>query len=334
MKLIFNSLHWPLPYIFVITPRLLADKNITLTRILLTALLALFLIPLSGQMANTKKAVTEIRSSKIILGLSGDEDIDQALRTAVDSFWRVGRVVGEMPVKEALEKANRDDRTMVLYLDKMSSQVNLANTTFDSRGVPQQNWLPGPSSVSPILTVSSGKRLKRDMKAFIALPIDEEMLVPTAAIYFGVAALSDMCKTVSQAKKSGMAHYKSVLARRGRKLKTKTLYVLEDLLHKKMTSDAFTELYGFETEVVGFDRWSEVVLSQEAGAAYAIVSPVPMGGNHVYAHYLVDAENGQVLGVAHPKVAVALGPINLTKSNSAEINEKMAELYHEAAAAR
>ncbi|WP_104418795.1 hypothetical protein [Neolewinella xylanilytica] len=297
-------------------------------------MLALLVCPLTGQLANTKAAITEIRRSKIILGLTGDEHIDRTLRIAVDSFWRVGRLTEEMPYEEALQAANDDDRTMVLYVDNMKSETRLMQNQFDNGGVPTMNWLPGPSSQSLILTVSDGKRLKRDMKAFLALPTDEDGLVPEAAIYFGVAALNDMCMTVARAPKSGAAHLKATLAKRGRRLKAKTLYVLDELIDKKLTQDVFADIYGFQVEVVDFETWSEVVLNRQAGAAYAIVSPVPMGGRHVYAHYLMDAETGLILGVAYPKVAVALGPINLSKSNSATINEKMAELYHEAAASR
>ncbi|MGB3798527.1 MAG: hypothetical protein WA952_01860, partial [Lewinella sp.] len=96
-----------------------------MTRTLLTGLLVLLLLPLTAQMANTKKAITEIRRSKIILGVTGDEQIDQRLRTAVDSFWRVGRITDEMPCEEALEVANKDDRTMVLYFDNMKSETSM-----------------------------------------------------------------------------------------------------------------------------------------------------------------------------------------------------------------
>ena len=285
-------------------------------------------------MANTKKAVTEIRRSKIILGLSGDEHIDQALRTAVDTFWRVGRVTEEMPYEEALEIANKDDRTMVLYFDQFKSETRMAQTRFDGRGVAQTMWMPGPASHSLVLTVSSGKRLKRDMKAFLAIPTDANNTVPAAAVQFGVAALNDMCMTLARAPKSGAAHMKATLAKRGRRLKAKTLYVLDELIDKKMTAEAFSEMYGFKTEVVDFERWSEVVMARESGTAYAIVSPVPMGGRQVYVHYLMDAETGLILGAAYPKVALAIGPINLSKSNSATINKQMAERYHEAAASR
>ncbi|WP_157975933.1 hypothetical protein [Lewinella sp. IMCC34191] len=305
-----------------------------MTRTCLTGLLVLLLLPLTAQLANSKKAITEIRRSKIILGLTGDEQIDQALRTAVDTFWRVGRLSGEMPYEEALEVANKDDGTMVLYFDNMTSETSMLQNQFGQSGLTRQTWVPGPSSRSLILTVSSGKRLKRDMKAFLALPTDDDGTVPEAAVHFAVSALNDMCATVARAPKSGVAHLKATIAKRGRRLKTKTLYVLDELIDKKLTVDEFTELYGYRVEVVDYEDWSQIVLNRQEEAAYSIVSPTPMGGNHVYAHYLMDAASGTILGVAYPKVAVALGPINLSKGNSATINEKMAEMYHEAVTVR
>ncbi|MGB3799121.1 MAG: hypothetical protein WA952_04855, partial [Lewinella sp.] len=220
------------------------------------------------------------------------------------------------------------------YFDNMKSETSMMQNPQNMRRGLNVTWMPGFSSESLILTVSSGKRLKRDMKAFLALPTNEEGVVPEAAIYFGVAALNDMCITVARAPKSGVKHLKATLAKRGRRLKTKTLYVLDQLIDKKITVEEFSEMYGFKVEVVDFERWSEIILTGEEDAAYAIVSPTPMGGSQVYAHYLMDAATGTILGVAYPKVAVGLGPINLSKSNSATINKKMAEKYHEAAASR
>ncbi|CAH1001495.1 hypothetical protein LEM8419_02398 [Neolewinella maritima] len=304
-------------------------------RVILTGLMALFMLfPLMGQMANTKKAFAEVKRSKIILGLSGNEAVDNTLRTAVDSFFRFARVVEELPYKDALAKAHKDDRMMVLYLDQLRSETTLASNSLNGSGALVTSWIPGPASRSAVLTISAGKNLKKNMMAYVALPLGDDDELPAAAVHFGVATLEDMARTINRAPKKPAQYYKETIEKRGRRLKTKTLYVLDQVFEKKYSAEEFIDTYGFEVKVVGLARWSEVILNQEEGAAYAIVSPVPLGGRHVYVHYLVDASSGQTMGAAYPAVALSLGPVNLSKGNSFTMNKKVAKLYHEAAAGK
>ena len=156
-------------------------------RILLSGLLALLtLTSVSGQLANTKKAFAEVKRSKIIVGTSGNEAMDQALRVAIDSFWTYARIAEELPYEEALKKANKDDSYMVLYLDNMRSETRLSTMSMNNAGalVSNPSWMPGPASQSLVLTISKGKNLKRDMMAFVALPSGEDGTVPAAAIHW------------------------------------------------------------------------------------------------------------------------------------------------------
>ena len=106
-------------------------------RIFLSGLLLLaILLPLSGQIGNSKAAFVQIKRSKVILGLSGNEELDNALRTAVDSFWTYARLDGELPLKEAYAKAQKDDRLVVLAIDKRVSEISISRPGIGANGMP------------------------------------------------------------------------------------------------------------------------------------------------------------------------------------------------------
>jgi hypothetical protein len=57
---------------------------------------------------------------------------------------------------------------------------------------------------------------------------------------------------------------------------------------------------------------------------------VPIGGEFVYQHYLMDAETASVIYVSQPKMATKVAGFNVSKANTGYINSKNLERYNEA----
>ncbi|MEM9023774.1 MAG: hypothetical protein AAGB22_08525 [Bacteroidota bacterium] len=261
--------------------------------------------------------VKEIKSAKMIVGLTDDEDLNASLRVAVDSFWTFNRVVEYLPLEEAKKKAKEDDKLMVL---------SIGSTTSKSLTHDRVQYSYRYVSKGKTVEISRGKKaiLKQHIPAY-----GKDEAVSAEAIGFGLAAMQHICSTMVRKKLKNSLKLKSTLKESSTRIRSKTLYIPEGWLSEKLDKSAVKDLYGGKVKVVSYEEWRDAILTKQKGIAYTMVVPVPIGGDYVYVHYLMDAEKGR-LYAALQKTGVKVQGINLSKSNTGYITKKNMSLYGKA----
>jgi len=283
--------------------------------------------PVFSQTANSKKAISKLRGAKLIVGLTGNLEVDQALQTAVDSFWNPRMLAEPMPRDEAGDKAKGNDRLAVLTTGefRVRSRIPLASSGVNSA----INWSILTAKKFTTIGISDGGKFERNFLANVNIPVSDADELPAAAVHFGVAYLDDYITSINRYKSFGDWN-KSTKARRIKRLKRMTLYIPDVLFTKSISPEEFGEEYGYDYKVVPMEEWSRVVLEHEEGAAYTMVIKFAFSGPPVFAHVIMSAKDGKILAFVYTKVAANLAGIKLSRGNSFEMNKKMTSLYKKA----
>lgn len=260
--------------------------------------------------------VHKIKNSKMIVGLTKDADLNQALKTAVENFWNFSEVVEYLPIDEAYKKVKNTPNLVVLSIGTTKS-----NSLSHGKGMNRYKFVSKGNHIE----ISTGKRavlVKNYIPAF-----GKENIITDEIIAFGISSLQYMCQTMDQQNIKSNLKLKSAYKVHSPKLKTKKLYVMEGWLSDKIQADEVESIYDFPVEVVSYEKWENAILSKKEGVAYSIIVPVPVGGDYVYQHYLVDAQTGMIYGISQPKAAMKVAGFNVSKSNTGYINKANLENY-------
>ena len=67
------------------------------------------------------KDIAHLKESKIIVGLSGDKEEDDNLRSIVEKFWHSCPVVQALPEAEAREMAKADENFFLIFIGSHST---------------------------------------------------------------------------------------------------------------------------------------------------------------------------------------------------------------------
>jgi len=264
------------------------------------------------------ESVKKIKGSKLIVGLTGNEELNKSLKEAVENHWGFNKVVEYLPKKEAYAKAKGDDNLVVLSLGSTKSQ-SLSHET----GVPGFKYRY--VSKGKHIEVSTGKG-KPLLKHYIPT-FGKEGVITKEILVFGLSSLEYLCKTMISNNLKSNYKYKPAYKKRSSELQTTKLYVLDLWLSSKVKKEEIASLYPYPIEIVNYEKWSEAILSKQEGISYSIIVPVPIGGDYFYQHYLVNANTGVVYGVYAPKVVTKAGNLNVTKTNVGYTNKKILQKY-------
>ena len=66
--------------------------------------------------------IKNLKESKIIIGLSHNENLNINLTKMVNQYWNLCQIDGALPYKEAIQKAKNDDNTFVIFVSTMTSR--------------------------------------------------------------------------------------------------------------------------------------------------------------------------------------------------------------------
>ncbi|MCP4177184.1 MAG: hypothetical protein GY756_05395 [bacterium] len=261
--------------------------------------------------------VYKIKNGKMIIGLTENESLNEALKTAVENFWNYNEVVEYLPKKEALKKARNNDNLFVLSIGTTRSK-----SMRHGSGAIKYRYVSSGKHIE----ISSGSPIT-NIKNYIPSIGGKEMIVTEEFIAYGISSMLYLFRTMEENELKNSSKYKASYKIHSPKLKSKTLYLLDSWVNDKLKKEDIEKIYNAPIEVVTQEKWTNAILSKEEGIAYCIVVPVPGIGQYAYLHYIVDAQTGMVLGIGHPKAAVSFGGVNVSRANTGYINKKNIQQY-------
>lgn len=268
--------------------------------------------------------VKSIKNSKLVVGLTGNQKIDDFMIAAVNSHWKLGEIGEPIPVEEALNKTKSDNSITVIKMGTASAASLIYN--FDDY------WNYRYINSSNTLELYNGQK-KAVFKQFMPFfGKDEE--VTEEILRFGVAAMHYQLSVMEQ-NQLGVMKIKTKYKLNTPKLKELTLLMPEGWMDEKSSPETVNSLYSGKGYIVSYKMWRNAIIEREEGLAYSMICQIPMGNGYVYQHFLVEAKTGDVLAIIQSKAAVSFKlihgkDVNLTKGNSGYINKKIIENYSKA----
>ena len=287
-------------------------------RIIATILLMGILgITVNGQIST--KNVEKIKKSKIIIAQYNNEEISKHLKEAVDEYWNFAKVEGTMPLDEAIDKAKSDDAYLVLKLGTKNSKSSLRNAT--------GGWNYRYISTGKTIEISNGKKAL----AGLNIPAYHNEEYSKEIFVFGISALQMHLHTMDE-KKVGMTKLNPIYKKEAPKLSEKTLLIPEGWADEKLTQDILNGLYPYKAKIVSYEEWRKAILERQEDKAYVMISPMPVDGNYVYQHFLMDCKDARIYAISQSKINVKfdlknIKEVNLSKGNSGYVKEKNVKLY-------
>jgi hypothetical protein len=264
--------------------------------------------------------VRKVKASKLIVALTGDEQINEALKSVVPKYWTFSEVVGFEDAESANKKAKEDDNLYVLSIGTKSSR-SLTHSTAGSN-IRYQFISEGKA-----INIGRGKG---SPVIFNPIPSFEDDVITEEILIYGISTMQNMCKIMDEKNLSSNMKIKSAYKENTPELKNKVLYLAEGWLAPKLDVQKIPEMYDAKIKVVSYDDWRNAIISGEDGVAYCIVVPVATGGSYTYIHYLVDAKTSAIYAFTYPKVGMNVAGVNVSKSNTGYINSKNIGMYNDA----
>ncbi|NQY29861.1 MAG: hypothetical protein HRT69_10355 [Flavobacteriaceae bacterium] len=259
--------------------------------------------------------IKNLKESKIIIGLSHNENLNINLTKMVNQYWNLCQIDGALPYKEAIQKAKNDDNTFVIFVSTMTSRGLKHN--FD------ENWDFRLISSGKFVGLSNGSK-KPLMRSYIP---SSESLIPSESIAHGINFMQTIITSMIEEQKGAMKVI-GLYKKEAKELANKTLYIPKVWLHKKLTPEIITKEYGSTNyKLVSYEEWKDAILNKKDGIAYVILIPVPIAGQYMFQHHIFDSATNQLYAISQSRVAVSLNAVNLSKANTGYITKKNIKKY-------
>lgn len=280
-------------------------------------LLLLSFTKLNAQIIKLKD-LEVIKNSKLIVAQTENDFLNEAIKDALEKYWNLNEIVEYLPRKEAFKKAKSNDNMLVFALSadrSLSSKFGSGPVRYRyiSEG---QHFELSNGKGKPVITQN--------------IPtLGEDDVITEEIVKFGIDALQFSINTMFEKELKNNMKLFSVINEKAIALKNKPLAIAEGWVSEKYSAEELKDDYIGNAEIVDYEKWRNIILTEAENTAYNIVVPVPFGGKYVYYHYLMNAETGEILGIAYTKVAVSIGRFTLTKSNRGYIRKENIKLYNE-----
>lgn len=259
-----------------------------------------------------------IKNSKLIVAQTENEFLNEAIKDALENYWTLNEVVEYLPRKEAFKKSKSNDDLLVFALsDDRSISSKFGSGPVRYRYISEgQQFELSTGRGKPIITQN--------------IPtLGEDDVITEEIVKFGIDALQYSINTMFEKQLKNNIKLFAAINENATLLKNKPLAIAEGWVSEKYSAEELKEEYIGTAEIVDYEKWRNIILTGPENTAYNIVVPVPAGGKYMYFHYLMDAENGEILGIAYTRVAVSIGRFNITKSNRGYIRKENIKLYNE-----
>lgn len=271
-----------------------------------------------------KKDVQRIKMSKIIVAQYGQKEHDDAIFEIVKKFWTFTTDLDTMPYNKAIELARKDDRVLVLcHTSTNSVAYNMGIINEDHKFI-----VPGR-----LVLLEDGAQ-KTVMLGDLPSMGGKNLLTREAFS----ACISAMNTNLLVMDKYQMKNYirirSKILENAGDRIKNRTLLIPKELLSDKIDEATISALYPGKFKIVSYEKYRNAIVDKEKGKAYVFFAPTLADGKIVYIQYIIDAEDGLVLGLYIPgavsmEVPFPFSDANLSRGNRCEINESSLKGYKE-----
>lgn len=269
-----------------------------------------------AQIINQKK-VAKVKSSKLIVGLTGNADFDADMKAAVEEFWKFSSISEYLPMDEAKKKAKTDPNSLVLVF----RHVRSSSCSHQAAG---SNIRYKIVTSGYQVAITEGGGLKNFVATFVPTFGGE---TTREILYFAIALMNNTLETMEKQNLKNNIKMYSIFNSRAGKLKNKTLYIPDGWLAEKLSPNELAEIYPARIKVTSYEEWRDAIINKKEGIAYLIIVPTPLGDSYVHIHHLMDAETGACIGTAKPKAPLNVNGINVSKANTGFLNKKMASKY-------
>ena len=277
--------------------------------------------------------IEKLREGKLIAALTGNEEVDNAFKDALSTFWDITEIEEFLPYKDAKEKAKNDKSTYLIYITSGSS-------IGPSRSASSSNASYRYISKSKRVKISSGKKNSNPI-LYCYFPSSSDGRATKESLFFAVANIQYTAETMLNDGIKSTLKWNKIYNKFNQELKDLTIYLFEGWVESGLTSERVQEIYPASIKVVTFDEWSEVVLTRKEGAAYCLIAPIPQAGKYTYVHYFMKSGEAKVLGTSYSLVnptfkgpEMSVGGVNfigedidLSKVNSGYITEQNVKKY-------
>lgn len=272
----------------------------------------------------TKKEVQSIKNSKIIVAQFGCKEDDEAFFEAVKMFWTFNSDIDTMPYHRAIQLASTDKKILVLsHASTSSEQYRMGEVDQDYKSIEPGRWL----------VLEDGSKRVRMLENVPALGKDEVLTLE--AISAGLSIMNTILIVRDKYQMKNFGLRKKVVEHAEDKLQNRTLLIPRELLSDKISEATISEIYPGKFKLVSYDEYRKAILSKKKGMAYVFIAPVNSGSGIVYSQYILDAEEGLVLGYCSPAAVTLVTPdlfdnVRVDKGNRCEINESSLKSYRKA----
>jgi hypothetical protein len=277
-----------------------------------------------------EKDVQKVKQSKMIVALTGDAETDEGIQKAIKSFWTfTSPDVSTMSYQEAKAMAKGKDSIVILTVAHAKSKSSKQKGRVFGIGpivLKEADFRNVSYGTCVIIEDGKGNVL---VSSYIPTFGENDNITPEV-LTFGISSMNYLLSVMDEKKLASNLKAKSAFKEKAKDLlKEKTLYIPKDWLDEKVSLEEVSKTYSASVEVVSYEVWQETIVGRK-DKAYVIVVPMPVGGDFVYVHYLMDAKTGMVYASCAPKAAMKMNGINLSKANTGLINSKNIEKYNDA----
>lgn len=272
----------------------------------------------------TKKEVQRIKNSKIIVAQFGCKEDDEAFFKAVKMFWTFNTDIDTMSYHKAIQLASTDKKILVLsHASTLSEQYRMGEVEQDYKSIEPGRWL----------VLEDGSKRVKMLENVPAMGKDEVLTLEAISAGLSIMNTTLIVRDKYQMKNFGLRN--KVVEHAEGKLQNRTLLIPKELLSDKISKATISEIYPGKFKLVSYDEYRKAILSKKKGMAYVFIAPVKSESGIVYSQYILDAEEGLVLGYCSPAAVTLVTPdmfdnVNLDKGNQCEINESTLKSYKKA----
>lgn len=255
----------------------------------------------------------EFKKAKVYIGLSEDEDINNALRAAVNNSWNLTEIAGEEPIKKLRDRASKGENVaFIAMVETMSSNLFSGRSGYSAK-----------SKTYALQVNIKGTRygFYHQYLCYGEGFIDNIDL----SVDLGVKMLNSKLKTIAQENlKNSKSLKKHALSQRSI-FDSKTLYIPREWLDG-VTEKEFKESYNSKVKFVDLEEYIAAINNGQEDMIYVLPLAVPAEGGFVNTHVFTEAEGHNYLGLCQKLTMMEMSS-NIFNKYSGVIEKGHIKLY-------
>src|SRR5690625_1023591 len=255
----------------------------------------------------------EFKKAKVFIGLTDDDEINKALREAVNNNWDFTQIEGEETIESIKKRASEGDNVAFIGMVETGS-----SNLFSSRtGVRAK-------SKSYALQVNvNGTRygFYHQHLCYAEGFVDSINL----SVDLGVKILNSKLKAIDQEKYKRAKDLKKYAQAQKSVFDKKTLYIPREWLDD-ITEEEFKQGYNRKVKFVDLEEYVYNIKTGNQDMIYALPIAVPAEGGFVNTHIFIDADGHKYLGLCQ-RLTMSEMASNIFNDYSGVIEKQHIRLY-------